>query len=317
MLLGLGDKMKARPLLVLLVLSVSSLTARADCDVNFGNHQPPADPLWAPPVEDPPFASFEWGTDARRDASRRWWGLNVIKNGANGPRLVVDWKKGGIFLPLGTPLDQGKPHCRSDLLGVELPPILDQDAPIIYSSNRRQNAAVYVANSQAQNAPGAIREPPSAATRIETTYRDQGGRDRDVHVFIDSESFGNSPEARTISVSVQKNPELTVGISELADLVDADQMGAIQRTFRGQGFTVELATLAEFAGQDALKDLFWAEGSEAPKGKVLFLSGGEKGGFSYRPSGRSSVKETKATLFIFDSRKRAIAADRITLIVPQ
>jgi hypothetical protein len=216
--------------------------------------------LWAPPVEDPPFASFEWGTDARRDASRRWWGLNVIKNGASGPRLVVDWKKGGIFLPLGIPLDQGKPHCRSDLLGVELPPILDQDAPIIYSSNRRQNAAVYVANSQAQNAPGAIREPPSAATRIETTYRDQGGRDRDVHVFIDSESFGNSPEARTISVSVQKNPELTVGISELADLVDADQMGAIQRTFRGQGFTVELATLAEFAGQDALKELFWAEG---------------------------------------------------------
>jgi hypothetical protein len=284
--------------------------------MNFGNHPPPADPLWAAPVEDLPFGTFESGTDARQDAFRRWWGLNVIKNGPTGPRLVVDWKKGGITLPLLTPLDRGQPHCRSDMLGIGPTPLLDQDAPIVYSSNRRQNVAVYVATGHAQNGPAATQEAPSSGTRIETTYVDLAGRQREVHVFIDSEARATSPDTRTISVLLQKTPELTVGISDLADLIDTDQLSRIQRTVQGQGFVVQLATLAEFAGPDAVKQLFWSEGSEAPKGRVLFLSGGDKGAFSYIPSGRN-VRERDATLFIFDASKRPISADRITLIVPQ
>jgi hypothetical protein len=301
--------------MIFLAVALSSHLALADCDDQFGRHPPPVDPVWAPPVDDLPFGHFEWGTDASRDRSRLWWLLNVIRNGTDGPPLVVDWQKGGITFPLGAPLSRGQPHCRSELLslGSQLIPTLDQNAPIIYSTNnRRQNAAVYAANTQTQNSPGA------AATRVELTYRDVKGDDHPALVYVySSEGPVRAGDPRTISVAVEKNPELTVGISELVEAVNADQLSSIRRSFQAQGFSVEVATLTEFAGADAVKQIFWSGSNAAPNGRVLFLSKGNKATFDYRIENRSGVKERSAAIFIFDPSKRPIAADKINLLVPQ
>jgi hypothetical protein len=319
--------MKAWPMtIVLLAMALSSKMALAqavDCDTEFGRHPPPIDPVWSPPVNDLPFGYFHWGTDASIDQYRHWWLLNVIRNGASGPPLVVDWQKGGITMPLGAELPRGQPHCRSEMLalGSELIPTLDQNAPIIYSRiNRRQNAAVYAANTQTQNSPG------QAATRVEFTYQDVKGDDHHAHVFVSTGEREEPPRqvgvpdplaGRMMFIYVEKNPELTVGISDLAEAVNADQLSIIRRSFQAQGFTVEVSTLTEFAGADAVKQIFWSGNSAAPNGKVLFLSKGNKAFFLYPNAYQQGVKERSATVFIFDPAKRAIAADTINLLVPQ
>jgi hypothetical protein len=304
--------MRYLPMMTFACLMVTSHLAFADCE-DFGRHSPPVNPVLSPQVEDLPFASFKWGTDAKRDQFQQWWRTNIVANSANGTPLVVDWPKAGITRGLATPVPVGRSHCVEDLLPLEaqLVPTLDPDAPITYSSNRHHSAAVYVANAQAK-------APNAAGSRVQTTYQDRQGKDHEILVSVFT---GGSKEAagrpNAISVAVQKNPELTVGISDLVESVNADQLGSIQRSFQAQGFNVDVTTLSEFAGSDAVKQLFWSGSTAPPVGKVLFLSKGTKAVFEYPISTRATVTERGAMLIILDPDKRPVAADKINLIVPQ
>jgi hypothetical protein len=306
---------------VVLALVVAAHVAHAaECDDRFGKHPLPPAPLWAPLVDDLPYGRFEWGTDASTDPYDRWWRLNVVRNGDAAP-LVINWDKGGIFFGSPNPLPVGQRHCQWAMLsfGQQLTPVLDRDAPILYSSNRRQDAAVYVENIQAGTAPGQgpsdrPQKNVSAVTSVGTVYRDERGVDRSVSVTVDSE--GNSGKFSMVVETSQK--ELIIGISDIVDTLGSEQLGAVRRDIQRQGATLELSTLANFVGSESVKQLFWSSEKLAPSGQVMFLSGGypKVQLFFDTPADVGSQKRP-AMLIILDPAKRAISADRITLIVPK
>jgi hypothetical protein len=170
--------------------------AQAGCDADFGKHQSPPAPVWAPTVDDLPFARFDWGADASIDQYKNWWGLNVIKNDAQGVPLAVNWDKGGIFIPLPKPLPKGGLHCNNSFLqqGQNNIPVLDRDAPIVYSSNRRHDAVVYIggkarqeSSKESEPSSNSAQKPEFATTLIDTSYEDSRLGLRHVRVEVTSE----------------------------------------------------------------------------------------------------------------------------------
>jgi hypothetical protein len=130
-------------------------------------------------------------------------------------------------------------------------------------------------------------------------------------------SFGS--EAGKFFVSLSKQPDdVIIGISELADILNERQLSDIQRASSFQKFTMERGTLVKFAGENAVKELFWSGNDSAPKGDLLFFGGGtEKGGqFSYKASEAAIPQRRPAILVILDSEKRPISADKIVFIAP-
>ena len=225
---------------VLALVAAAHVADAAECDDNFGKHPIPPAPVWAPLVDDLPYGRFEWATDASIDRYNQWWRLNVIKNGDAEP-LVINWDKGGIFFGSPNPLPVGKRHCRWAMLslGQQLIPVLDPDAPIFYSSYHRQDAAVYVESIPAGTAPSQDtsdrpQKSASAVTRVETVYRDEKGDERPVLVNVISDG---SPGQ--FSVIVEKTQsEVNIGISDLADILNSEQLGALRSNVQKQGYTL-------------------------------------------------------------------------------
>jgi hypothetical protein len=120
------------------------------------------------------------------------------------------------------------------------------------------------------------------------------------------------------SLFLEKNEsDLIVGISGLADALNADQLVTIQRAVEQQGFSVEQATLNKFVGPKAVKELFWSADAAAPEGDLLFFGHGTKGTFPYEASAATTAQKRRAMVIILDAERRPIAADGITLAVPQ
>jgi hypothetical protein len=309
-------------IIVAVVLLCASQSAKASCDSSFGKHLTPPAPVLAPLIDDLPFARFEWGTDASMDTYEHWWGLNVIKNDTSGLPLVVNWDKAGIFIPLPTPLQKGEVHCRNVILGVgqKEMPVLDRNAPIVYSGNRHQDAAVYVDNARSPPFPNGSRAEPSpekrsesAAATIETSYQDDDRGLRHVRVEVSSTGLLGKFE-----IFLYKNPEdLIVGISNLTDALDTSQLETIRRVTKEQGFSVEQSTLSEFGGDEIVKQLFWSTEAAIPRGDVLFFVHGSKGVFTYTASALTRAQRRQAIIVILDQNRRPIAADRIALVVPE
>ncbi len=294
---------------------------------SFDHHQRPPTIL-SRPINDPPYADFRWGTDPDTDADHQWWNLTMVENLPGGPPLVVNWKKGGIFLAVGNPLPAGQRHCHGpDYLGQKMPE-LDPSAPLLYYDNRhRVNAAIY-ANGTGQNLPSGARELQqqasssaaqksknvSALVRIETSYNDKKLGLRHVAVAIQSQGAGG-----VFSLRLSKPADMLVGISALAGHLSTEQFRAIRDQGERQKLAVERATLAKFAGPEAIKQLFWSVTDAAPKGELLFFEGGlenEPGSFEYKAPASLVPQRHDALAVILDRNRRPISADTITLVVP-
>ena len=283
-----------------------------------GKHQSPPAPIWAPPIDDMPFARFEWGTDARMDNNELWWSLNVIKNDPQSVPLAVNWDKGGIFISLLTPLPKGEPHCNNMFLeqGRNNIPVLDPDAPIVYSSNRRHDAAVYIGSEPHQASSTAPDERPKfATTSISTSFQDNRLGLR--HVTIEVSSNGpSSDDPKRYELFLYKPNDLIVGISEFPNALDTDQLDTLRRAMKGQGFSVEQASLVKFSGAEQVKQLFWSTEASIPPGELLFVSNGSKGIFTYHAPPTARPVRRQAMLIILDENRQPIAADKIAVITP-
>jgi hypothetical protein len=221
--------------LIVLGLSVGAGQTQA-CDLSkFGQHAPPPTPIHAPPVDDQ-YGHFEWGTDAFRDQYQNWWGWNFVQNDTKGQPLTLDWKKGGILNPVARPLPSGEVSCRTHLLADDPKqmPILDKDAPILYSvNNQHQDAAVYVTPSAAAT-PGSPVKAATSEDIFETAYKDD--KETVQRVLVNVRTYGDPGK---YAFSFLKQPEdIIIGISKIADTLSQDYFVSFARDFEKQGITL-------------------------------------------------------------------------------
>jgi hypothetical protein len=182
-------------------------------------------------------------------------------------------------------------------------PVLDQDAPILYGlNNQNQNAAVYTAPAQ----------QTTAETHFRSAYLDESNHTRPIALDISSDGSTES-----FNIYIYKNsPELLIGVSNIVDSLNADQLSAIVAAGKKQGIAVERMKLDEFAGPEAARQLFFG-GDPTATGEFLFFQGGEKGTFPYPTASAVSPRRQAAVAVILDRARRAIAAEQISIVLPQ
>jgi hypothetical protein len=297
---------------LLLVMAAFSTGARSQCDLTgFGAHELPPAPLRAPPVNDR-YADFEWGTDAYRD-NDYWWNWNFIKNDAATAPLALDWKKGGITLPIANPLPPGLTACRKRLLGntTQPVPILDQTAPITYSvSNQVQEAAVFIAAVLERRSSNLIREEDPSFDRFQTTYQDLNGKPIPVHVDIGT----TGAVGKDFSIYLYVEPKsLVIGLSGVSKFWNRSQIEIIQTQFTAQGFGTMEAPLFKFADPGTAQQLHLAD--EVANGDFLFVSGGTRAEARY-PASANTVVQRRACVLIILENLHAIASEEVSINVP-
>jgi hypothetical protein len=271
------------------------------------------------------YAHFSYGSDFLTDGDY-YYAWNFIKNNDN-QELAVNWEKAGIR-QISSPIAPSGLTCRMNPIGdrsdhSNFGRYIDRDAPILYSSaNQEQQAWVFAAPlATPPTSSGGTSPPPSGGptqsllpsslrkmfSRFTTSYVDLKGGTRDVDVTIES-----ALSCDGLHIGIVTNPDLTMGIANLSELLGPDRFKMAFEEFEKQGFDVHADTLVEYAGSEAAKRLLGNDERTA-NDTFLFLRGKNEGEVVIPLAAGMQLERKTSTMVLLDQDRHFGVADAISL----
>jgi hypothetical protein len=271
------------------------------------------------------YAHFSYGSDFLTDGDY-YYAWNFIKNNDN-QELAVNWEKAGIR-QISSPIAPGRLTCqmnpigdRSDSSNFGL--YIDRNAPISYSSaNQEQQAWVFAAPLPAPPTSSGGPSPPTPGgqtpsllpsslkkmfSRFTTSYVDLKGGTRDVDVTIESALSSDG-----LHIGIVTNPDLTIGIANLLELLGPDGFKVAFEGFEKQGFDVHADTLVKYAGSEAAKRLLGNDERTA-NDTFLLLQGKNEGAVVIPLAAGMQLERKTSTMVLLDQDHHFAVADPISL----
>jgi hypothetical protein len=260
--------------------------------------------------------SFDWGSDVDTiQGNRGWLFWHYIRNRAGNKPLWVTWNAAGLGTSGAMALPGGGTVCKQSQVFFQLnqPPdtkiMVDNDAPILYGARgEQQDASIYrpVPPIVAQEPTGGPFHIWSFLTHLVSVYEDHAGVKSRIDVTVSSSHTDAGYVLRVAAA-----PEnLVIGISQLSDLLNSDQLANIVQAFRKQGSTVEPGSLPPTIAAALFRP-------SVPKGQhYLFVSRTKEAVGTYAAARSQTTSLNPALLVVLDNDRRPILAAGIALVVP-